>query len=87
MGCCGTTQATMTELDRLKVRYLGGRPIEVTGPVTGRTYRFSGKASVQLVDPRDAVSIARRQAFRLEGLVKVMGETISERTTEEPPRG
>ena len=72
MTCCGETRiAPLTDRHRLRVRYLGGRPIDVQGPVTGTSYRFSGSDRLQLVDPRDAVSIARNRAFRIEGVVEL----------------
>lgn len=72
MGCCGGTQtATLTERHRMRVRYGGGRPIVVKGPVTGTEYRFSGLDRLQLVDPRDAVSMVRNQFFRIEGVVEI----------------
>lgn len=55
----------------MKVRYNGGRPIAITGPVTGTGYRFSGIARLQIVDPRDAVAIVRNPLFRLEGIVEM----------------
>jgi hypothetical protein len=75
MSCCGTSQAPMTDRHRIKVRYLGGRPIEITGPATGTVYRFSGKAPLQLVDPRDAVQMSRSRGFRVEGMVKLNDES------------
>lgn len=74
MSCCGGTQtAPLTDRHRMRVRYLGGRPVEVQGPVTGRRYRFSGRERLQLVDPRDAVAIARNRLFRIEGIVELKG--------------
>jgi hypothetical protein len=55
----------------MKVRYGGGRPVLVKGPVTGAEYRFSGSERLQLVDPRDAVGIARNSLFRIEGIVEI----------------
>jgi hypothetical protein len=55
----------------MKVRYQGGRPVVVRGPVTGASYRFSGTDRMQLVDPRDAVAIVRSSLFRVEGVVEV----------------
>ena len=80
MSCCAKGQriAVMNERHRVRVRYLGGRPLVVKGRVTGETYKFSGLERTKLVDPRDAVSIARSKAFRMEGVVEVdalvMGE-------------
>lgn len=72
MTCCGpATTAPLTEHHRLRVRYLGGRPIVVQGPATGTCYRFSGLQREQLVDPRDGVAILRSRQFRLEGLTTI----------------
>ena len=72
MGCCGGSRtAAMTERHRMSVRYGGGRPVVITGPVTGTNYRFSGKDRLQFVDPRDAVTIVRNHLFRVEGVVEV----------------
>ena len=74
MGCCGETRtAQLTERHRMRVRYAGGRPIMIKGPVTGSDYRFSGMDRLQLVDPRDAVAIVRNQLFRIEGIVEISG--------------
>jgi hypothetical protein len=72
MGCCGQSQtAPMTERHRMRVRYSGGKPIMVKGPVTGLNYHFSGMDRVQLIDPRDAVTIVRNRLFRVEGVVEI----------------
>lgn len=72
MSCCGQKRrAPLTERHRLKVRYCGGRPIIIKGPVTGSSYSFSGTERLQLVDPRDAVAIVRNRLFRMEGVVEV----------------
>ena len=72
MGCCGENRtAPMTERHRMRVRYGGGRPVVVKGPVTGDSYRFSGIDRLQLVDPRDAVAIVKNRFFRVEGVVEV----------------
>jgi len=55
----------------MQVRYLGGRPIELKGPATGVTYRFSGLDRIQLVDPRDAVVIVRDKVFRIDGVIEL----------------
>jgi hypothetical protein len=84
MSCCGEIQtAPMTDRHRVRVRYLGGRPISVQGTVTKMTYRFSGIDRIQLVDPRDAVSLLRNSLFRTEGVV-VLGteETLTGVGTE-----
>lgn len=73
MSCCEPSPVThpLSSRHRLRVRYYGGRPIEVTGPVTGNRFSFSGKQPLQLVDPRDAVQFSRNRLFRLEGLVEL----------------
>jgi hypothetical protein len=45
--------------------------VVVKGPVTGTSYAFSGAARVQLLDPRDALSVVRDPMFRAEGVVEV----------------
>jgi hypothetical protein len=72
MGCCRQSRtAQITERHRMRVRYGGGRPVVVQGPVTGLSYHFSGIDRLQLVDPRDAVAILRNPLFRAEGLVEI----------------
>jgi hypothetical protein len=72
MSCCGQERtAPLTERHRMRLRYGGGRPIVIKGPVTGSSYQFSGIDRVQLVDPRDAVAITRNRLFRVEGVVEV----------------
>ncbi len=72
MACCGqTATAPLSSRHRMRLRYLGGRPVVITGPATGTQYRFSGVDRVRLVEPRDAVAILRSGAFRLEGVVEV----------------
>lgn len=72
MSCCGQSRtAPLTPRHRMKVRYSGGRPIKVWGPVTGATYSFSGQARTQLLDPRDAVIVARGGKFSIEGIVEL----------------
>jgi hypothetical protein len=39
--------------------YLGQTGITVTGPSSGRTYRFAAGSAPMEVDPRDAASLAR----------------------------
>jgi hypothetical protein len=72
MSCCGQTPtAPLSERHRMRVRYGGGRPIVVEGPVTGSNYRFSGVDPVQLIDPRDAVALTRTPIFRIEAVVEL----------------
>jgi hypothetical protein len=58
----------------MRVRYGGGRSVAVKGPVTDTEYRFSGIDRVQLIDPRDAVTIVRNPLFRVEGVVEIAVE-------------
>jgi len=71
MSCCPEGTLALSERHRMRVRYTGGRPVTVRGPVTGTDYRFSGVERLQLVDPRDAVAIVRSPLFRVEGLVEL----------------
>lgn len=72
MSCCGESRtAPLSPRHRLKLKYAGGRPLEVVGPVTGNKYLFSGVSRTQLVDPRDGVIIARDRNFKIEGIVEL----------------
>lgn len=73
MSCCPSARPTapMTSRHRMRVRYLGGRPVEIIGPSTGTRYNFSGMAREQLVDPRDAAAIVRSKTFRTMGVVDI----------------
>ena len=78
MSCCGGTAiAPLNARHRMRVRYLGGRPIEVKGPVTGQPYRFSGLDRDHLVDPRDAIVIVRDRNFRIDAIVELPFEKAS----------
>ena len=78
MGCCGQTVAgrlTITQKDideglGLQLEYDGGRTVNVAGPVTGKSYTFSGLQRIGEVDPRDAPAILRDRRFRLKGIVR-----------------
>jgi hypothetical protein len=78
VGCCGQTVAgrltfTQKEIDeglKLQVEYEGGRTVYVTGPVTGKSYTFSGLERISKVDPRDGPGILRDPRFRLKGIVQ-----------------
>ena len=87
MSCCakGHPIAVMNERHRMRVRYLGGRPLKVKGQVTGEVYRFSGLERTKLVDPRDAVSIARSKAFRVEGDSATLGKTAGKDSEANKP--
>jgi len=78
MSCCPRESGPLSERHRMRVRYGGGRPVVVKGPVTGVEYHFSGTARLQLVDPRDAIAIARNDLFRIEGVIELhMAEVAS----------
>jgi hypothetical protein len=78
VGCCGQTVGgrltiTQKEIDeglRLQLEYEGGLTVSVAGPVTGKSYTFSGLQRVGKVDPRDAPAILRDRRFRLKGIVR-----------------
>jgi len=77
VACCGQTVAgrlTISQKDideglALQLEYQGGRTVTVTGPVTGKSYTFSGLQRNGNVDPRDAAAILRDRRFRLKGVV------------------
>ena len=72
MSCCGRAPTTpMTDRHRMRVRYLGDRPVVIKGPVTGADYRFSPREPVQLIEPRDAVGIARSRLLRIEAVLEI----------------
>ena len=75
-SCCGGGSPTqpLTQNHRLKIRYLGGRPIRVTGPVSRQSYEFSGKQREQLVDPRDAAEMLRTRGFQLVSITELSEE-------------
>jgi hypothetical protein len=62
----------------MRIRYNGGRPVAVKGPVTGTSYHFSGVDRSQIVDPRDAIVIVGNALFRIEGIVEVPVEQHGE---------
>jgi hypothetical protein len=78
VACCGQTVSprltiTQQDIDRglgLQVEYEGGLPVTVTGPITGKTYPFSGLRRVGKIDPRDAPAILRDRRFRLKGVIR-----------------
>ena len=45
--------------------YVGKRPIDVRGPVTGYFYHFSPLQPLVSVDPRDAIDLLSDPQFRL----------------------
>jgi hypothetical protein len=44
--------------------YGGRRRLHVTGPASGKTYRFSASRRMQTVDPRDAPALLRHPFLR-----------------------
>ena len=72
MSCCPEPLTVpLSDRHRVRVRYLGGRPVVVRGPTSGNYYRFSGLERVQSVDPRDAAALVRSPLFRAEGIIEV----------------
>jgi hypothetical protein len=67
------TQKEIDEGLALQVGYEGGRTVTVTGPITGKSYKFSGLERIGEVDPRDAPGILRDRRFRLKGIVRGKG--------------
>ena len=79
MSCCPQRTPVLTDAHRVKVRYVGGRPVRIKGAVTGAEYLFSGIERTKLVDPRDAVSLVRNSLFRFEGIADVStNSTVTE---------
>ncbi len=78
MSCCGQGPAgrvTISQRDidnglAFELEYGGGHSVEVTGEMTGRTYRFSGIQRAGTVDPRDAPAFLRNPAFRLKRVIQ-----------------
>jgi adenylate cyclase class IV len=68
----------------IRVRYIGARPITVTGPTTGRRYAFSGIERYQDVDPRDALEILRSASFRAEAIVPKTPHIIAKPCNQRP---
>ena len=70
-SCCGQASTKpLTERHRIRVRYLGGRPVQVVGPATKLQYAFSGRDREKLIDPRDAYSLVSSGGFQLLGVVE-----------------
>ena len=68
--CCGKKRAALAAQGRslapapqadaealIAYRYTGHSALVATGTATGQIYRFASKGAVQLVHPRDAVSL------------------------------
>ena len=47
----------------VQLRYRDRAPVQVRGPVTGRTYVFSAAQPVQTVDAREADGLLRTKMF------------------------
>ena len=74
MSCrCPQTTVSLTDLHRVRVRYGGGRPVVIRGPVTKHEYHFSGLERLQSVDARDAIAIIRNPLFQVEAVIKLAG--------------
>jgi hypothetical protein len=43
----------------IKFEYIGKTGLSVTGPITGRRYRFNFTGDIQLIDYRDANSVSQ----------------------------
>ena len=50
-----------------KFEYIGKTGLSVTGPITGRRYRFNFTGDVQLIDYRDTTSVAQIQLLKQVG--------------------
>jgi len=62
----------------LELEYSGGRTVTITGPVTGKSYTFSGLHRLGAVDPRDAMGIMRDSRFRLKRVIQPKEEKKSD---------
>ena len=70
-SCCGPASTKpLTERHRIRVRYLGGRPVQVVGPATKLQYAFSGRDREKLIDPRDAYRLVSSGGFQPLGVVE-----------------
>lgn len=88
MSCCGQALSTPPSTwHGVKVRYLGGRSIQMIGPATGAKYEFSGLSRVQIVEPRDALALVRHLQFRFEGLVRSSNANEESRNGPTPRHG
>jgi len=47
----------------VRLRYIGGASVLISGPATRKTYKFSPMQPSQLVDARDAMSMLRTRLF------------------------
>jgi len=54
------------QLGVVTLRYLAGSPIQVVGPVTRATYRFSREAPLQRIARSDAEPLLASGHFRVE---------------------
>jgi hypothetical protein len=69
MGCCGGTRpgpgaalgpgpGARPRRSTVEFEYVGATAMTVTGPATGRRYRFDGPGARVVVDPRDRPGLA-----------------------------
>ena len=49
---------------QVTLRYLGGAPMRVRGPVSGQVYSFSPEIQTRAVDARDAIILLRMPQLR-----------------------
>jgi hypothetical protein len=54
---------TAAAFPTVPLRYREAAEVQVRGPVSGRSYRFSGDQPLQPVDARDAAILMRHAAF------------------------
>jgi hypothetical protein len=70
MSCCREATAPLTDRHRMKVRYGGGRPVLIKGPVTGGlSLRESSGCSSWILD---AIALVRNPLFRVEAVVELI---------------
>jgi hypothetical protein len=77
MGCCGQNRAALAQTmnpqqanglpsaKATSLRFIQRRSILVRGPVTGRSYHFSGGASTRGIDARDAAGLLKSGYFSI----------------------
>ncbi len=78
MGCCGRARPALGAIlgpapvgseakprrSTVEFEYVGATALTVTGPATGRRYRFEGPGAHMVVDPRDRPGLARVPKLR-----------------------
>jgi hypothetical protein len=77
MSCCGQSAGRLVvrqkDIDAglaFEIEYSGGMTVVVTGPVSGKSYIFSGLQRLGAVDPRDAMVILKDRHFRLKRVIQ-----------------